>query len=229
MKVNILLIYHESKTLDMFRIETHDVNFFIDSSTTYEDAEEKLNKRNYDIVIISMDININASLELMAKIRKKSMFIEIISYAHFDSLENILLAYKKGANDFIKAPIEPKILKAKIISISQKYEILNAKYFNNFVKFGDFVVDRDSNIVYLQTEPLDLSIKEYRLLRSLMKAEGRSVSKKDLQQNIWGFISSESKSVEVTISNLKKKIGEGYIKTIIGEGYSLNPTKLINN
>lgn len=224
MKSNILLIYDESRTLDLFKIETQDVNFFIEAVQSYKEADDKINDRNYDIVIISMDININESLELISKIRKKSLFIDIISYAHFNLLDKILLAYKNGANDFIEAPIEPKILKAKIISLSQKYEILNAKYFSNFVKYGDFVVDRESNIVYLNTVPLHLSLKEYRILRTLMKAEGKIVSKFDIQKNVWGFNDPMSKSVDVTISNLKKKLNNKYIKTILREGYLITET-----
>ncbi|MEG2974417.1 MAG: hypothetical protein RR798_01925, partial [Malacoplasma sp.] len=82
MKSNILLIYDESKTLDLFKIETQDVNFFIEAVQSYKEAEDKISSRNYDIVIISMDIDINESLELISKIRKQSLFIDIISYAH---------------------------------------------------------------------------------------------------------------------------------------------------
>lgn len=221
MKSSILLIYHESKTLDSFKIELQDEDFYIDAAESYESAEKKFFQKNFDIVILSLDIDFEKSLDLIKKIRDKSILIDIIAYAHFDSLEKILKAYKYGVNDFIRSPVEIKELKAKIISFSKKYEILNSKYFNNLVKYGDFVVDREANIVYLDTIPLDLSHREYRVLRALMKNQEKPLKKEEIQKLVWGYLDKNSKNVEVTISSLKKKINKPYIQTIFKEGYLL--------
>lgn len=55
-----------------------------------------------------------------------------------------------------------------------------------------------------------------------MKADGYPVNKQTLQKEIWGFVDESSKTVETTISALKKKLNNGYIKTIIKQGYFLD-------
>lgn len=224
MKTNILFIYSASKTLNSLKIELDDNVFFVEAinSSEKEKIDEKIKNFNHDIVIIEVTNDINYVANLIKDIRNKSILTDIITYGHNESLENILLLYKNGANDYINAPIEAKILKFKIYSLAQKYEILNSKYFNNYVKYGDFVIDREANVIYLNNNQIEITKKEYRILRLLMKADGNPVSKQTLQKEIWGFVDDSSKTVETTISALKKKLNNGYIKTIIKQGYFLD-------
>lgn len=226
MKTNILFIYNASKTLNSLKLELIDSSFFVDALNFNEiDAiNEKMNNFKHDIVIIELTNNISFAIELIKKIRNKSILTDIITYGHNQNLEDILSLYKNGANDYIQAPIEPKILKYKIFSLSHKYEVLNSKYFNNYIKYGDFVVDREANVIYLNNNQIEITKKEYRILRLLMKADGNPVNKATLQKEIWGFIDKTSKTVETTISALKKKLNNGYIKTIIKQGYFLDKT-----
>lgn len=226
MKTHILFIYNVSKTLNSLKIELDDSIFLVDAcnSDNKNDVDTLIANFKHDIVIIEISDNIDYVLSIIKRIRDKSILTDIITYSHHASLEEILSLYKTGANDFIKAPIEPKILKAKILSSAQKYEILNNKYFNNYAKYGDFVIDREANIIYLKNNPIETTKKEYRILRLLMKADGNPVSKETIQQEIWGFVDKTSKTVEATISALKKKLNNGYIKTIIKQGYFLDKT-----
>lgn len=223
MKTNILFIYDISKTLDAIKIELDSETFYIDACIDFISAKEKLIKHTYDIVILSFNKETyQDAIDFIKYVRNKSTLIDIITYSHDYILENILNIYKVGSNDFILAPIEPKILKAKIDSISKKYELLNSKYFNNFVKYGDFVVDRDSNVVFIKNQQINFTSKEYRVLRALMRANNTPVSKLELQKLIWGYEDNNSKIVEVTISQIKKKLNNKYLKTILGKGYLLD-------
>ncbi len=224
MKTNILFIYNVSKTLNGLKIELDDNTFIVEAcnSSDKETVDKKIKNFRHDIVIIEVTNNIEYIINLIKEIRNKSILTDIITYGHNETLENILSLYKNGANDYIQAPIEPKILMFKIYSLSQKYEILNSKYFNNYVKYGDFVVDREANIIYLNNSQIEITKKEYRILRLLMKADGYPVNKQTLQKEIWGFVDESSKTVETTISALKKKLNNGYIKTIIKQGYFLD-------
>ncbi len=224
MKTNILFIYNVSKTLNGLKIELDDNTFIVEAcnSSDKETVDKKIKNFRHDIVIIEVTNNIEYIINLIKEIRNKSILTDIITYGHNETLENILSLYKNGANDYIQAPIEPKILMFKIYSLSQKYEILNSKYFNNYVKYGDFVVDREANIIYLNNTQIEITKKEYRILRLLMKADGSPVNKQTLQKEIWGFVDESSKTVETTISALKKKLNNGYIKTIIKQGYFLD-------
>lgn len=224
MKKNILFLYNISKTLNSLKIELDDEQYEVHDFNTNSRLEinNAINKFKFDIVIIELSNNLDFVISIIKNIRNKSILTDIITYSHNEKLEDILSLYKNGVTDYIKAPISPKILKAKIHAYAQKYEILNNKYFDNYVKYGDFLVDRDANIIFLNNNPIDTTKKEYRILRVLMKANGMPVSKSDLQKEIWGYVDSNSKTVEATISSLKKKLNNGYIKTIIKKGYFLD-------
>lgn len=227
MKKNILFLYNASKTLNSLKIELNDEQYEVNDFNTNNELEinKAINKFKYDIVIIELSNNLDFVISIIKNIRNKSILTDIITYSHNEKLEDVLSLYKNGITDYIKAPISPKILKAKIDAYAQKYEILNNKYFDNYVKYGDFLVDRDANIIFLNNNPIETTKKEYRILRVLMKAGGLPVSKSDLQQEIWGYIDNNSKTVETTISSLKKKLNNGYIKTIIKKGYFLDKVK----
>lgn len=227
MKKNILFLYNASKTLNSLKIELNDEQYEVNEFNTNNELEinKAINKFKYDIVIIELSNNLDFVISIIKNIRNKSILTDIITYSHNEKLEDVLSLYKNGITDYIKAPISPKILKAKINAYAQKYEILNNKYFDNYVKYGDFLVDRDANIIFLNNNPIETTKKEYRILRVLMKAGGLPVSKSDLQQEIWGYIDNNSKTVETTISSLKKKLNNGYIKTIIKKGYFLDKVK----
>ena len=93
----------------------------------------------------------------------------------------------------------------------------------SLVAVGDVVLDTTTNMVSMSGQNVELSRREYSLLRSLMENVGRVQTRSVLENRLysWGEEVS-SNALEVHIHNLRKKLGSDFIKTVRGVGYRVN-------
>ncbi|MGL5591626.1 MAG: response regulator transcription factor [Mycoplasmoidaceae bacterium] len=222
MKTKILMMYKDSKTLSSLKAELYEEGYEVTYNSDIEKTIPLIKVNYYDIIVLSLDKDYDLALNMIRDIKTEHLFTNIIAYGHKLNLESILKAYRRGINDYISAPLEPKILKAKIDSLIGMYEILNSKYFSNIEKYGDFVVDKDSNIIYLNNEIINTTKIEYRIIRKLMKANEKCVSKQFLIKSIWGYDDLNSNSLEVFMSSIKKKLNQKYLYSVRNKGYYLS-------
>ncbi|MGL4647130.1 MAG: response regulator transcription factor [Mycoplasmoidaceae bacterium] len=221
MKTKILMMYKNSRTLSDLKIELSEDGYEVDYKEDIAETMELIKKQYYDIIVVSLDEEYDSVLELIKATKQVHIFTHIIAYGHNLKLEDILRAYRRGINDYINAPLKPKLLKAKIDSLIELYELLNSKYFSNIQKYGDFVVDRDSNTIFLNNEVIPTTKIEYKIIRKLMRANGECVSKQDLLKDTWGYDDANSNNLEVFISAIRKKLDKKYLYNIAGKGYCL--------
>lgn len=88
---------------------------------------------------------------------------------------------------------------------------------------GIMTVDTAKHVVAVSGEPVSLSFKEFSLLEILMKAGGKVVSREELFAKIWGGYYGETRTLDVHIGNLRKKLGRAgnYIRTVKNIGYKI--------
>jgi two-component system alkaline phosphatase synthesis response regulator PhoP len=84
------------------------------------------------------------------------------------------------------------------------------------------VVDIDSHIVKYNDSVINLTVKEFELLALLIKNKGKAVSREEILDIIWGFDSLETRSVDMHIKSIRKKLGIDIIETVYGFGYKVN-------
>lgn len=88
---------------------------------------------------------------------------------------------------------------------------------------GDLAIDKASYTVMIKEKKITLPKKEFQLLYFLAQNPNRVYSRDDLLQNIWGTdVYVLARTVDVHIRKVRKKIGEGFIKTIKGVGYKFD-------
>ena len=88
--------------------------------------------------------------------------------------------------------------------------------------YGDIVIDPASHIVTKGGEPVMVSRREFSLLQKLLENSGRVISREQLNQTLYGWGENiDSNALEVHIHNLRKRFGQGLIRTIRGVGYMI--------
>ena len=93
----------------------------------------------------------------------------------------------------------------------------------SLVAVGDVVLDTTTNMVSMSGQNVELSRREYSLLRSLMENVGRVQTRSILENRLYGWGEEvSSNALEVHIHNLRKKLGSDFIKTVRGVGYRVN-------
>lgn len=144
---------------------------------------------------------------------KKQQYIKVLMLTAKGEQEEELIALQTGADDYVRKPFEPRIL------------ILRAKKLLNMeedITLGQLRVNMLGGKIYKDGIDLEVTNKEFQLMKCLLEHKGQILSRKALLDQVWGFdYFGEERTVDTHIRRLREKVGERLIKTHRGSGYSL--------
>jgi len=183
----------------------------------------KLDLEKFDLLILDLTLPDMDGLEVCSEIRKKSDIPIIISSARHDINDKVEALEKRGADDYLPKPYNPRELQARIKSLLRRREKNEEKREETSKK--DIVLDEERMEIYFHGKPLSLTNAEYGILAYLIKKEGGVVSREELIYNVEA-ISEEStnKSIDVIVGRIRAKLKENpknpkYIHAVRGIGY----------
>ncbi|WP_186758585.1 response regulator transcription factor [Echinicola salinicaeni] len=189
-------------------------------------ASKLLRREAFHCVL--MDVNLPGwnGFELCKHFRKFDPHTPVLMLTAFNELEDKVMGYEAGADDYLTKPFYMQELLMKIRALVKRGIGSKTAVENNFLVIGELQLDKNRKEVTQEGKVIDLTPREYQVLESLMEANGNPVSKKELIQKIWGTsidISSSTNTIEVYINFLRNKIdkpfGKSAIRTKIGYGY----------
>jgi DNA-binding response OmpR family regulator len=133
-----------------------------------------------------------------------------------------VLGLEIGADDYVTKPFSHRELLARIHAILRRVAPPPAETF----QLGDLAVDWGRHVVTLAGSPVDLTAKEFDLLKALVEARGRVLSRADLLDRVWGYDRAsgiETRTVDLHVSQLRRKLGHAgqRIVTVKSAGYRL--------
>jgi len=133
-----------------------------------------------------------------------------------------IVGLELGADDYVVKPFSPRELIARIKAVLRR--VKEKDRLPEIFKIGDLTVDFSKISVSIRNKPVVLTSKEFELLKTLIKAKGRVLSRDYLLDNIWGFdhaIEIQTRTVDVHIRTLRKKLKDEAkrIATVKNYGY----------
>ena len=135
-----------------------------------------------------------------------------------------IAAFDSGADDYLMKPIKPRALMSRVNAFFKKSERSSDNV--SVLEFGDLKIDRVSYTVTKSGKVIDLPKKEFELLYFLAQKAGQVFNRDVLLKNIWGSdVYVLARTVDVHIRKVREKIGDNYIKTVMGVGYKFEPLK----
>lgn len=136
--------------------------------------------------------------------------------------EDKLMGFELGADDYMEKPVDADILCAKVRALINR---IPSNITTQVITSGSLQIDKMAHKVYLDTQPLDINVKEYELLLLLVENTGKTLQKEYLFNQVWGNdCMSENQTLTVHIKMLRSKIevdsrNPKRIQTVWGIGY----------
>ncbi len=129
-----------------------------------------------------------------------------------------IAGFEAGADDYISKPIRPRLLISKVESLLRRYDHNEPSVNESTIR-----IDREKFIIHSKGIPLILPKKEFELLELLASKPGKVFTRDQIMNIVWGdhAIVGE-RTIDVHIRKLREKLGNDYIRTIKGIGYTFN-------
>lgn len=217
----ILLVDDEQDIIDMLQYNLEKEGYRIISANNGKDAITKTQQYTPDIILMDIMMPEMDGIEACQEIRNLPLAQQpIISFLTSRSEDYSQIAgFQAGADDYISKPIRPKVLLSRLEALTRRLE-QNRETFKPSTKLK---INREKFLVELNGESIAFPKKEFELLEYLSKAPGKVFTRDQLLFTIWGTdtIVGE-RTVDVHIRKLREKLGNDYIRTIKGVGYTFN-------
>lgn len=186
----------------------------------------KAQEQKYDIFLLDINVPKINGLDVCQQIREKDVTTPIIILSAYDALEDKKEAFQRAADDYM---VKPFLLEELLLRINS--QLRNKKpqdVEKEKIVIEDLEIFPDDSKVYRGGEEINLTVKEFQLLVLLAKANGRTLSKQHISDEVWkNQFQSTNNAIEVYINFLRKKIDKNFSTKLIhtrpGFGYYLSP------
>lgn len=170
----------------------------------------------YDAVVLDIGLPRKNGIEVLNEIRRKGKTVPVLILTALDAIEDRVAGLDAGADDYLTKPFDLNELYARIRALIRRSSgRAEAKIIH-----ADLELDPASHQVNFSGKPVDLSRREYTVLLELMENRGRVLSRRQLEQGLYGLGEEvESNAVEVHVHHIRKKIDSKLIRTVRGVGY----------
>lgn len=218
----ILIVEDDEDVKEVLRRYLKVEGFNIDEASSIYEMRQALSKNDYDVILLDLMLPDGLATEEIPKIRALRAGIGIIVVSARDTDMDRIFGIELGADDYIIKPFNPREVVARV-----KAFLRRMKGKKEILRFGSLEIYPDDLVVKLDGKRVDLSVKEFKLLKILASSPSKVFSREELLDAVWGddeFVSD--RVVDVHISNIRNKLGKGWIKTVRRVGYKFGGDEL---
>lgn len=209
MKEKILIVDDEKDIVKMLDYNLQKEGFKTILAYDGEDAIDLAISEKPKLILLDLMLPGIDGLEVCKILKKepKTANIPIIMLTAKSQETDKIVGLELGADDYITKPFSPRELIARIKAVLRRAK--EQETVSEVLNIGDLSVDFSKIMVTIKGRPVELTAKEFELLKTLIQAKGRVLSRDYLLENIWGFdkaIEIETRTVDVHIRTLRKKL-----------------------
>jgi two-component system response regulator ChvI len=234
----IALVEDDRNILTSVSIALESEGFSVDTYTDGDDALRGLSQKPADLAILDIKMPRMDGMELLLKIRKKSVMPIIFLTSKDDEVDE-LLGLRIGADDYIKKPFSQRLLIERIKALLRRRELdenaNNGDDKNNAIFRDNLMMDQSRHECTWKGNPLNLTVTEFLLLKSLAYRPGLVKNRDQLIDTAYGEnIYVDDRTIDSHIKRLRKKFRAidpnfSQIETLYGVGYRYNRSNTEKN
>ena len=181
----------------------------------FRENQEKINLILLDVMMPKLD-----GWSVLRQIRQESN-VPIIMLTARGEEQDELFGFELGVDEYISKPFSPKILVARVEALLKR----TMKQVTNVYEIDGIEIDVDGRTVKVDSKPIELSLREYELLKFLVDNKGVALSRDKILNNVWNYdFYGDSRTIDSHIKKIRHKLGKKgkYIETIRGVGYKFD-------
>ena len=183
-----------------------------DAIKVFKENESKINLILLDVMMPKLD-----GWSVLRQIRQSSN-VPIIMLTARGEEQDELFGFELGVDEYIAKPFSPKILVARVEALLKR----TTKQINNTYEIGGIEIDSEGRTVKVDSKTIELSLREYELLKFLIDNKGVALSRDKILNNVWNYdYYGDSRTIDSHIKKIRHKLGKKgkFIQTIRGIGY----------
>lgn len=229
MSKKILVIDDEKAIADIIKFNLKKEGYDVITANDGEEGITKVFTENPDLILLDIMMPKVDGYEVCKKVREKISTPIIMLTARAEEVDKVL-GLELGADDYVTKPFGIRELIARVKANLRKYDAISQKsqISNNIISFGKLVIDLNRYEVRKDEDVIDLTFREFELLKFLAQQKTQVFSREILLEKVWGYeYFGDVRAVDVTIRRLREKIEDdpskpSYILTKRGVGYYFN-------
>ena len=225
MGARVLIVEDEPDIRELLAFHLEREGYQVTRSRTGAEALRQVRARPPDLILLDLMLPELGGLDVCRRLRQdpRTASVPIVMLTARGEEVDRILGLELGADDYIVKPFSPKEVVARVRAVLRR---AGARDGAATIVSGRLVIDPDRHTVQVDAAAIELTPKEFDLLRALAEARGRVLSREFLLDRVWGYASAgeiESRTVDVHVRRLRMKLGdEGQrITTVKGVGYRL--------
>jgi two-component system response regulator QseB len=216
--MKVLLIEDDMDIGNGVRIALGDQGMTVVWVRRLADALASLETVAHDIVLLDLGLPDGDGMSLLQRLRRERQTLPVLILTARDSLSDKLSGLDAGADDYLVKPFALAELLSRLRALARR----SYGYEGDTIEVRGLALHEPTLRVTASGETIELSRSEYLLLSTLLKRADRVQTRRVLEEQVLTGSSGDSNALEVHISNIRRKIGDGYIRTVRGVGYVID-------
>ena len=223
--MKILLVEDEESIRGFLRINFQRENFQVIECESGEEGVRKALIEKPDIAILDVMLPGMNGFEVCQKLRESFPRMGIIMLTAKGEDMDKIMGLQFGADDYVLKPFNPLEITLRVKALIRRLEGINEENNSDCIEVDNFKLDLYSQSLYKENVEIDVTPKEFLLMKIFMQNPGKAFTRHELLNLVWGIdFFGDPKIVDVNIRRLRSKIEENsskpkYIETVWGTGY----------
>ncbi len=204
----ILVIEDEKNIIELLRYNLEKEGYRVQAILKGDEGLEEAKKNRPDLLLLDVMLPGMNGFEICRALRQNEKTADlpiIMLTAKAEEIDQVL-GFEIGADDYITKPFSPRQLLARIKAVLRRVKGISQ---GKMIRVGDLELDPERYVVSLKGKELEFTSKEFDLLKCLLQARGRVLSREHLLETVWGYdrsIQIETRTVDMHVGNLRRKL-----------------------
>ena len=217
-KMHVLLVEDNALVASGVKAGLQLQGFGVDVVGCASQADAALKSSHFDVCVLDLGLPDEDGLHLLARWRRQGLELPVLVLTARDAVDQRIEGLQTGADDYLVKPFDLHELAARLHALLRRA----AGRTVDWIVLGDVKVDLAAGQAIREGSIVDLSRREWALLRALLQSPGRVLSLEQLRDSLYGYsLDVESNAVNVHAHHLRRKLGSDMVETVRGVGFRL--------